>query len=668
MENEKEKSATETVHAEEVAENVQQEVELNNMSSKDDPQMMNGSSMSDKEESTQKENQAESEVGEESVSDESKPSRVTSEEDSKSKSDDNESDHSDEEEEEIDFEHLDKSEVFQHLEDLKNQDDMKALSRSLRSLKSRYDDLFSEEKSAALSKFLETAGNTEDDFEFKGEELDTKFVALYDQLKTKRDKFFKDQEHQKAENLKIKQQILEDIRQLVDGEESDISINKIREYQDQWKKTGPVPGAQNKTLWANYNALLDRFYDARSIYFELKDLDRKKNLEAKQELCEKAEALDDWENISEAVVQLNELHEEFKHIGPIPKEEQEPVWLRFKAASDKVYIKRRSYVSELKKELHENLQKKESLVESVKSVAAFESDRISEWNKKTKELLVIQEKWNAIGGMPRDKAKQVNKAFWGAFKEFFNKKNAFFKVIDSQREENLKLKLELVEQANELKESKEWDNTARKLKDLQTKWRDIGPVPDSHRNKVYDQFKAACDHFFENRRSQTSQQNQEYEKNYKRKREICDSIIAIVSSGAIEMEKIYSLVDEYVALGFVPRKYIKKINEEFDHAVDSVMQSALINDADKDVFRNNLHFARTQHRKGGSGSGNKKTNSLRRQISTLENDLSTYKTNIDFFTGSKQADILKEEMQSKIDAAETELKRLKRELREIRNS
>ncbi|MEO1254191.1 MAG: DUF349 domain-containing protein, partial [Bacteroidota bacterium] len=303
-----------------------------------------------------------------------------------------------EQEEEIDLDNATKEQVLAKIKEVKNEENIRKLDRVLKAAKPRFDELYEFSKNEALQKFV-SEGNEAESFEYHGDEADKEFIAIYGQLRAKRNKHYKDLESEKENNLKKKEHLLESLRNIVDGEESANSINAVRELQSEWKKVGPVPGAHNKTLWANYNALLDRYYDNRSIYFELKDLDRKKNMKQKEELCEKAEALLDVEDMKTAIIQLNELHEEYKHIGPVPQENQEALWQRFKAASDAIYARRKEYFEGLKVEFETNLIKKEELIKDVEQFTQFNSDRITEWNDKTKELLELQKKWEAIGGV-----------------------------------------------------------------------------------------------------------------------------------------------------------------------------------------------------------------------------------------------------------------------------
>lgn len=570
----------------------------------------------------------------------------------------------DDDEEELDFDHADKEELVAKIREIKNEENIRSLDRVLKAIKPRFDELFEVSKNEALQKFV-TDGNEADAFEYHGDELDKEFTTLYGQLRFRRNKHYKDLENQKEDNLKKKERLLEQLREIVDGEESSDSINSIRELQNEWKKTGPVPGAQNKTLWANYNALLDRYYDNRSIYFELKDLDRKKNMKLKEELCEKAEALNEMEDMKTAIIQLNEFHDEYKHIGPVPKENQEPLWQRFKAASDAVYAKRKEYFDHLKVEFDANLVKKQELINEVELFTQFNSDRITEWNDKTKAILDLQKKWEAIGGVPREKAKEINKSFWNSFKGFFANKNQFFKELESQRDENLNKKLELVKKAEEIKDSDDWNSTADKLKHLQGQWKDIGPVPEKVRNETYKKFKAACDHFFNRRREQNQEQFKAYDENLQLKLKICDQLEEAGTGDDVNLDDIYDLIDNYTSIGFVPKNAIKKIRNRFDAVREKVLSNEAIHEDDRQDLRNHISMGRLKNTPGGDRKLHRKEHSIKRKISSIENDISTWNTNMEFFAESATADKLKAEMQERIDQAENELEDLKSQLAAI---
>lgn len=599
------------------------------------------------------------------VKSEADPASESSEEeslpDSELHPEDEDVDNEENEYDSLDVEGASKEELLDWLKKIRKEENLRKVDHIFKEIGSHFETNFEEERKAALEEFLAVEGNEEGDFEFKGDEVDKEFNALYEEQKHKRSHFFHQLEKQKEENLIKKTQILDMIREIVDGEDQ-TSFNKVKKLQEEWKNVGPVPGGQNRTLWANYHALMDRFYDQRTIYFELKDLDRKKNLEAKLELCEKAEALDASKDMKGAIVQLNELHEEFKHIGPVPKEDQEPLWQRFKAASDKVYEHRREYTEQQKEEFAENLVVKEGLAKKAEELTQFNSDRIKDWNKKTKELLALQKEWEACGGVPREKAKAVNKAFWGNFKKFYANKSKFFKSLDAQREDNLKKKQELVAKAAELKESSDWEKTANDFKKLQGDWKEVGPVPEKFRKSVYEEFKGHCDEFFEKRRGQNAEQNQEFIKNLEEKRAVLDQMDDLAKADKIDLDKVYDLANSFSEIGLVPRNAVGKTLDKYDAISKKILSSPNLSDAEKAELRIHFDVCKLKNSPHGNQKINRKENSIKRKVMGLQNDINNWRTNMDFFAKSKNADQLKKEIEEKIAAAEEELETLKRQL------
>jgi len=576
-------------------------------------------------------------------------------------------DHEDHEEhEEVDYSHLSKEELVDQIEKEAKSDDYVGSFQKARKIQAVFNEIKKTERADALQKFIADGGE-ERDFDYAPDELNNRFEASFKLIYDHRNSLLKTLEKTKDENLVWKNEILEKLRQLVDDEETTASIKTLKEIQNEWRAAGQVPASQLKTLWANYNALLDRFYDNRSIYFELKELDRKKNLEAKLKLCERAEKLEDQENIKTAISELNELHDEFKHIGPVPKADQEDLWIRFKAASDKVYERRKKFFEEIKGQLQENLAKKMELVDQIQAFTSFDSDRISEWNAKTKELLDIQKTWDSIGGLPRDKAKEINKSFWSNFKHFFASKNAFFKKLEGQREKNLKLKQKLVEKAVELKDSTDWEGTSEVLKKIQSDWKEIGPVPEKSREEVFHRFKDACDHFFNHRRQTNKDAEKSLEGNLKLKETLCDRIEKEAEDPKIGgVDTLDAYLDEWTSIGYVPKNTIKKIQTRFDKAVQKFIDN--LKDMDDEARQELMTVFELKRLKNSPNSANrlfKKELHIKKLIGNLESDLDTWNTNLDFFADSKNADKLKEEFHQKMEQANKQLKLLKKQLRII---
>ncbi|SMD45032.1 protein of unknown function [Aquiflexum balticum DSM 16537] len=568
-------------------------------------------------------------------------------------------------EDHIDYSNFSKKQLLSSLKEILSTGDFLKDDGSINEIKNHFDEIFNQEKEDALNDFVKNGG-VADDFEYRPSDEDKAIFIALNELRDRKSDFFREQEKKKEKNLFAKNQILDRLRDLVDGEETTHSINTIKQIQDEWKSIGPVPGSQNRNLWASFNALMDRFYDNRSIYFELKELDRKKNLEHKLEICEKAEALFNVPDLKEAIKSLNDLHEEFKHIGPVPRDEQENLWNKFKTASDAVYSRRKEFYESQKGTLKENLDKKVLLIQKLETFKDFKGSKIKEWNSKTKEVLAIQKEWEAIGAVPRENGKEINKQFWGFFKNFFQNKNHFFKELDEIRLNNKIKAEELIEKAISLQESTDWQQTASQMISLQQEWKKIGPTPEKVRDELYQRFKNACDAFFENRRNSTKQVNKEFDENLKIKEAICKKILEGAKAASPTESDLESFIAEFNSVGFVPRKNMKEILAKFNEAVDAYVKKLGIEGTDKEEFLFKLNLNKLQADPNSNRVLNKKEHGIRKQISDLENNITLWKNNLEFFAASKTADKLKDQFDEKIRKAETEVEKLKKRLTIIR--
>lgn len=535
------------------------------------------------------------------------------------------------------------------------------LDKVAHEIKAAFDDLIGKEKEEALAKF-KAEGGTEEEFEYRHHEEEREFLKLFNDFRYQLNSQRKEAERQKEKNLSSKTELLNKLRDLVDGEETTLSMSAIKAIQEQWKTIGPVPTSQNRNLWASFNALMDRFYDNRSIYFELKELDRKKNLESKSELCEKAEALSNEPELKDAIRQLNELHEEFKHIGPVPREDQENLWQRFKAASDAVYDRRKDFYEGQKEVYLQNQAEKEALIVQLTAFVEFKADRIKDWNSKTKEILDIQKTWEKIGPVTKEAGKEINKAFWAAFKHFFHNKNMFFKELDEIRATNQKKAEELIAKAEGLMNNSDWQNTANQLVSLQQEWKKLGPIPEKNRDSLYKKFKVACDTFFENRRNSNKQSNNEFDENLKKKQDIIKQILDAAKGSDLSEDTLTAWVSEFNETGFVPRKNIKEIQAQFKEAVDAYLEKIDPSGSGREDFLFRLNLNRIQSDPNSTKTLNRKEHGIRKQITDLENSITLWRNNLEFFAASKTADKLRDQFDIKIKKAEEEIDKLKSKL------
>lgn len=579
---------------------------------------------------------------------------------------DEQEEHSDEDTSLADFSGLSREELLNELESFSIESNWNRSIGFLREIKASFDHLEETEKQEALEKFVREGGEKED-FELKKDEGSVKFEKLYNRLREELTNRSHQQEQEKEKNLKVKENILEQLRELTSGEESSTSLDAFKELQNEWKNTGPLPPGKSKELWANYNALVDMFYNNRTIYFELKELDRKKNLEAKKEIIEKAEKLLENTKLHEVFRELKKLHEEYKNIGPVPKEEQEELWNRFKEASDKLYQKRGELLLQNKQFQEENLIKKADLIEKAKKFGGFQTDKINEWKDKTLEIINLQKEWKGIGAIPPDKTREISKAFWSAYKGFFKNKDRFFKELEQEKLENLKKKIALCEQAETLKDSEDISDTAENLKKLQSEWNKIGPVPLKQKEETFKRFKAACDYFFNRKREQVAETEKEYEENLKKKISIIDQINALTDEQEVkDQQAIRTLQQEFSKIGFVPKKDIKPVKEKYKEAVEKYLNHMTASGKAGNKIKLELEVSALKSEPGARKKLHKKESDIIRKIQQLKSDIQTFNTNIEFLSNSPKADKLREQVQKNIEESQKQVQDLQEQLKIIR--
>ena len=464
--------------------------------------------------------------------------------------------------------------------------------------------------------------------------------------------------------IKLKKDITKNLRDLVNGIEDKGTFNKVKLLQDSWKEIGPVDDSKDKSLWTTYNALLDRFYDNRSIYFELKELDRKKNLDLKVEICRKAESLVKETNVMKSVSKLNNLHSEFKHIGPVSKEKQDEIWNRLKSASDEIYLRKKEFISNIKESLNENLDKKNELLSELKKIKSFTSKEIKEWSQKTKFILSLKDKWNLIGGVPKTSAKNMNKDFWNLFKEFFNKKSLFFKKVDESFKNNLTLKKDLINKVDEVKDSDNWEETSSLIQNIQKEWKKIGKVPIKFKDSIYDDFKKSCDYFYNRKRLGDKDTIKLYEDNLKLKTTICEEIEKLAKSDTINQDEFFKLQVKYLEVGHIPRDKINNLKDKFKKAIDLVVSvsSKKLSKDDFDKFKFIIELNSLAKNPYSKSKIIKKKSDLIKKINSIESEIKNLKNNIYYLKESVAAENLKKEYLNKINNSDKEIESLKLQL------
>lgn len=553
----------------------------------------------------------------------------------------------------------------------------------LKEVRPLFDQFKQADRQAALATYKQENEDSEEGFEFKYDETVQQFDSLFKQIRAQKSQYFQSLDKAKDTNFEAKTNLLRRLRDLVESDENNagdakISWNEFKKIQDEWKAAGNLNSPHNATLWATYHALVDRYYSNRNIYFELKELDRKRNVALKTEVIEKVEVMakDAAEKpvTRQTIEEANTLFEEYKHIGPAPKADQEVLWQRMKVALDTLYDKRRGESENQRKESAQLYEEKSKLYEELIPLTSFTSNSINDWNDKTKAVMAIQERWNGLRGpMPREEGKELSKKFWAALKTFFHSKGEFFKQLEGKREQNLQQKVQLCEQVEAILEAgDESQEATQRVIEFQRQWKNIGQVPEKQKNSIFDRFKKACDAFFNKKRSKNQETEREFEGNLAQKVALVERIEQAAQNNA-DLSQLNEFKREWSSIGFVPKKEMQNIQKRYVAAVNALVgANGKLSTKEKEKFMLDTEVETVRERSSsGGGSGrelDKREGDIRRRITTLENDIATYNNNIEFFARSKNADVLRADIDRKVAAAQKQLDELKHQLKVVREA
>ena len=488
--------------------------------------------------------------------------------------------------------------------------------------------------------------------------IEAGFKSLYLSYKRERAEYNRQLDAEREENLAKKLAIIEDLKALVE-EQGDMkdAFPKFREIQNRWRETGPVPQQNFRDVNDTYQLYVEKFYDLVQINRELRDLDFRKNLEAKTEFCEQAEALAESEDVVGAFKELQKLHEQWKEYGPVAKEFRDSIWERFRAATAVINKKYQAHFEGLKEQHAANLEAKTALCEKVEAIAAQEITSSNQWNALSKEIEGIQAEWRKIGFATRKDNQKVYDRFRAACDKFFSRKREYYNEFKDSMNDNMAKKLAIIEQAEALKGSTDWKKTSDALIDLQRQWKEIGAVPRKKSEQLWKRFRAACDAFFEARDKQGRPEN-DYYGNLKAKRALIAEIEAYVPVDAeADAEAARGFSERWNAIGFVPFKEKESVAAAYRAAMQAKFPD----------------WGRGGRREGGRGPVREPRRSapltekdrLTQKYNQLQQEIQTYENNIGFFGLSKGAEQLKAQMQQRIDAAKEDLKKLEAEIREL---
>lgn len=557
---------------------------------------------------------------------------------------------------------LERLELVERLEQLYVRQKLEESKNMVALLRLKYKEKTGVAKREALDRFLEEGGN-KIDFHFADKE-EERFADISQKIREYHQKKREEQEKLMADNLRRKQELLEELRRLVETDERPLKAiyDDFTKLTEKWREIKPIARAESNNLWQNYHFLVEKFFDKVRINNELRELDYKKNLEEKLQLCEKAESLLAEESIGKASKELHDLHDRWKEIGPVSMEKKDEIWERFKAASDAIVQKRKDYYDKLQAELEQNLLAKRALCEKAESLLAHPCQDIKGWNALSEQVEELMKLWKSIGRAPQAENDAIWERFRGSLNTFFEEKKAFFRKIRDERNNNYNLKVDLCVRAENIAQNRsDYKAATADLLKLQQAWKAVGPIPYRLSDKIWNRFRAACDEFFKKK----SDYYQSMRSDENANKEAKEALIAEAKALSVEKrDELLVLVKElqrkWTEIGHVPMKDKDRLYAEFRAAIDEKfkvfgVQHGMAKD-----------FAQIQTAEDAASVSRKDVARLSNRIQTLRADITLWENNMGFISQAKSSDVLRREFENKIRRAKEELALLEAKQKLIR--
>ena len=540
-----------------------------------------------------------------------------------------------------------KQEVVERLKEIAASDEA-PVKDEIDLLKTVFYKLHIAEREARLKEYIDGGGNPET-YQVVPDQDEETFKAQMAVIREKRAQIMQQQEAEKQANLEKKLEIIEKIKAMATSpDEAGKSYNEFKELQQQWKDIKNVPADKANELWRNYQLYVEQFYDLLKLNSEAREYDFKKNLEMKTKLCEAAEKLADEEDVISAFHQLQELHQQYREIGPVAKELREEVWARFKAASTVINKRHQQHFEDLRAKEEENLARKTALCEKVEELGKAENKGAADWEKRSKEIIDIQNEWKTIGFAPQKMNVKIFERFRAACDDFFGRKAEYFKALKVTFSENIEKKKALVEKAQALADSTDWKATSDKLIALQKEWKTVGMVPKKLGDQLWQEFLGACNKFFEARNAAGAGQRNEEHANLEKKKGIIEQLKALAENAAeATKEKVQALTEEYNKVGHVPYKEKDKLYEAYHEVLDRIYKE--LNISTKRRRLNDFKANIKNVAKRGEEALDNERGRLARRFEQLKQEIQTYENNLGFLNASsKKGNSLIDEMNRKV--------------------
>ena len=557
-----------------------------------------------------------------------------------------------------------KQEVVERLKEIAASDEAPAKDE-IDLLKTVFYKLHIAEREARLKEYIDGGGNPET-YQVVPDQDEETFKAQMAVIREKRAQIMQQQEAEKQANLEKKLEIIEKIKAMATSpDEAGKSYNEFKELQQQWKDIKNVPADKANELWRNYQLYVEQFYDLLKLNSEAREYDFKKNLEMKTKLCEAAEKLADEEDVISAFHQLQELHQQYREIGPVAKELREEVWARFKAASTVINKRHQQHFEDLRAKEEENLARKTALCEKVEELGKVENKGAADWEKRSKEIIDIQNEWKTIGFAPQKMNVKIFERFRAACDDFFGRKAEYFKALKVTFSENIEKKKALVEKAQALADSTDWKATSDKLIALQKEWKTVGMVPKKLGDQLWQEFLGACNKFFEARNAAGAGQRNEEHANLEKKKGIIEQLKALAENAAeATKEKVQALTEEYNKVGHVPYKEKDKLYEAYHEVLDRIYKE--LNISTKRRRLNDFKANIKNVAKRGEEALDNERGRLARRFEQLKQEIQTYENNLGFLNASsKKGNSLIDEMNRKVQHLRDDLELVRQKIKAI---
>lgn len=569
----------------------------------------------------------------------------------------------------IDFSSLSKQELIDKLKELISQANLTQIKNEVEQIKTQFYKKLKQENDELKKKFLEEGGNSAD-FQPPNDPLEPVFKELYNAYRDKRQELIDELEKQKKENYQKKIEIIEKINELTTKPESlKTTMEEFHELNRQWKEIGVVPQNLVKDLYNKYNFARDNFYNWLKLNKEARDYDFKRNLEAKIELCEKAEQLIMEEDVVKALGQLQILHERWREIGPVYPDKKEQIWERFKEATHKIHKNHQDFFLRKKEEENNNLTAKTIICEIAEEISSKIYTRYKDWEEATKQMIDLQQRWKTIGFAPKGKNASIYKRFRQALDQFFDAKKEFYKQKNEEENKNLQLKIDLCIRAEALKDSNEWKKTTAEIINLQKEWKKIGPVPRKESDAIWERFRAACNEFFERKKKHYSSLENLLVENLAKKEQLLLQFenFEFTENPEQDLIKVKQLQKEWFEIGPVVEAHHEKIQTRYKNAIHILLENLKIDEKKKNILSFKLKIDSLLTQPNAKEKLDLEKTNIVKQLRKLENDLKVLENNIGFFSKSKKADDLIKDFSRKIDEGRKKVDILKEKIQYIDN-